>query len=84
MRTHVGLFEGIGAVSIAAEHAGYTTTVVVEKDPFCRRVLAKRFPRATILEDVTEVTGDDLRRASAGGDASGSLPTIDQMSGGFP
>ncbi len=49
-------------MDLAAEHAGYTTTVVVENDPFCQKVLAKRFPEATILGDVREVSGDELLR----------------------
>lgn len=33
----------------------------VEIDKFCRQVLAKRFPESAIFDDVTKVSGDDLR-----------------------
>ncbi len=75
-------------MDIAAEHFGYETTAMIENDPFCQKVLVKRFPRAKILGDIKEVTGNQLLQLVAdrrsGGDANGSLPTIDLMSGGFP
>lgn len=33
----------------------------VEIDKFCRQVLAERFPESAIFDDVTKVSGDDLR-----------------------
>lgn len=89
MKTHVELFAGVGAVSLATDKLGYTTTVCVENDDFCRRVLAKRIPGAAILGDIKEVTGDQLLRLTANrctevGDADRSPPTISLMSGGFP
>ncbi len=87
MLTHVSCFAGIGMLDLAAEHAGFMTTVMVEKDEFCRRVLAKRFPSATILDDIEDVTGAQLLRLTEearGGGASGISPTIDLFSGGFP
>ena len=65
MRTHVSLFAGIDAMSIAAERLGYTTTFAVEIDPFCQKVIAKRFPSTKILTDVRQVKGSDLGHVTA-------------------
>lgn len=71
-RTHVSLFAGIGAMDIAAEHCGYETTHCVEIDPFCRGILAKRFPGATLHDDVCAVGAAELGVG------------MDLLSGGFP
>jgi site-specific DNA-cytosine methylase len=76
MKTHVSAFAGVGAMDLAAERLGYETVVAIENDPFCQRVLAKRFPSATILGDIKEVSGDQLLQLSNG--------KIDLLSGGFP
>ncbi len=68
---HVSLFAGIDAMSLAAERLGYKTTFAVEIDPFCQKVIAKRFPLTTILGDIREVKGSDLGH-------------VDLMSGGSP
>lgn len=54
--SHISLFSGIGAECIAIEAAGYKTIATAEIDPFCRKVLAKRFPHAVHLPDVQSVS----------------------------
>ncbi len=71
MRTHVSFFAGIDAMSLATERLGYTTTFAVEIDPFCQKVIAKRFPSTKILGDIREVKGSDLGH-------------VDLMTGGSP
>lgn len=76
MKTHVSAFAGVGSMDIAAERLGYQTTVAIENDQFCQKVIAKRFPSAKILGDIKEVSGDQLAALSGG--------KIDLLSGGFP
>lgn len=59
-RTHVSLFSGIGGWSIAAEQHSYTTTHHVEIDPFCQRILRKRFPDATVRGDIAGVRAAEM------------------------
>lgn len=73
---HVSLFTGIGGIDLAAEAAGFNTKAQVEIDPFCRELLAVRFPNAQQFADVREVKGGDLLEAANG--------HIKVMSGGFP
>ncbi len=61
--TAVSLFAGIGGLDLACQRAGIAVTAAVEIDPGCRGVLARHFPATTLFEDVTEVTGDQLRSA---------------------
>jgi DNA (cytosine-5)-methyltransferase 1 len=75
---HLSLFSGIGGIDIAAEAAGFTTVAFCEREPFCQRVLAHRWPGAAIYDDICELTADSLR---AGGIDIGG---IDLISGGFP
>lgn len=51
--THLSLFSGIGGIDLAAEWAGFETVALVEKDPFCQKVLRKNFPGVPIHDDVT-------------------------------
>lgn len=57
------LFSGIGGLELGLEwalaEAGFAPRVAwqVEKDAFCRGVLARHWPRARRFEDVTEVHG---------------------------
>lgn len=68
----LSLFSGIGGLDLAAEAAGIETAAFCEKDPFCRRVLAKRWADIPIHDDVFTLRGEDI----AG--------TIDVIHGGFP
>lgn len=71
MLTHLSLFSGIGGLDLAAEWAGFTTIGMVERDPFCQRVLAKHWPEVPIYDDVTTFDGTGFRG-------------VDLLSGGFP
>ncbi len=69
-RLKVGsLFSGIGGIDYAFEQAGFNIVWQVEKDDFCKKVLAKHFPKATRYDDVTTVT---------------DLPHVDVITAGFP
>ncbi len=46
------LFAGIGGLDLGFERAGFKSRWQVEKDPWCRRVLAKNFPAAERFNDV--------------------------------
>jgi DNA (cytosine-5)-methyltransferase 1 len=48
---HLSLFSGIGGLDLAAEWAGFRTVEPVERDSFCRDVLAARFPGRPIHAD---------------------------------
>ena len=52
----LSLFSGVGGIDCAVEHlTGHPTTHLVERDPFCQRVLRRHFPGVPIINDVTEV-----------------------------
>lgn len=74
--THVSLFSGIGGIDLAAERAGFTSVLQVEKDDFCRQVLEKHWPDVTRIDDVRDVSADTLRNIG--------LVTPTLVSGGFP
>ena len=52
---HLSLFSGIGGLDLAAEWAGFRTVAFVERDPYCQRVLAKRWPGVPCFGDVRDV-----------------------------
>lgn len=72
----VSLFAGIGGFDLALERAGAEVVASVEIDKHARKVLAKRFPKTHLLEDVQEVTGEHLFKL--GFDSNGVIV------GGFP
>ncbi len=55
---HVSLFTGIGGIDLAAEWAGFTTIAQVEKDPWRRRVLEKRFPEIQRWSGIDDFPGE--------------------------
>ena len=75
--TAVSLFAGVGGFDIALEQNGVKVVAAVEIDKNARGVLERRFPDTTLFEDVTEVTGDQLKKA-------GFVPERGIITGGFP
>ena len=59
------------------ERNGINVVATVEIDKNARGVLQHQFPKATHFEDVTKVSGDDLRSA-------GFIPDRGIITGGFP
>ena len=75
--TAVSLFAGIGGFDLAVERAGVKVAAAVEIDPACRGVLRRHFPQTKVFNDVTEVTGEQLR-------AAGFVPGRGVLSFGHP
>lgn len=65
----IDLFSGIGGFSLAAKWAGIETVHFVEKDQFCKKVLAKNFPNIPIHNDIKTFTYNSH---------------VDLITGGFP
>ena len=59
--TVVSLFDGIGGFPLAFERVGAKTVATVEIDKPAAPISKRHFPNAHQFDDVTEVTGDDLR-----------------------
>lgn len=70
------LFSGIGGFSLGLERAGFETVAFCEIDPWCQRVLAKRWPGVPCYDDVRDLTAARLRADGVQG--------IDTICGGFP
>jgi DNA (cytosine-5)-methyltransferase 1 len=70
------LFSGIGGFSLGLERTGgFETVAFCEINPFCRKVLAKHWPKVRQYEDVRELTAERLS-------ADGIVPDV--ICGGFP
>ena len=72
MVTHGSLFSGIGGFDLAAQWMGWKNVFHVERDPFCRKVLAHHFPESQSFDDVKTFDATPFR---------GRLRVL---SGGFP
>lgn len=70
--THGSLFSGIGGFDLAAHWMGWNNIFQVEKDEWCRKVLAKNFPNTKRFEDIKEFNAKEY------------YGTVDVISGGFP
>jgi DNA (cytosine-5)-methyltransferase 1 len=88
--THVSLFTGIAGIDLAAEAAGFETTLQVEIADYQRALLYKHWPNVPKIKDIRELTLEkynELTRGNKGGDKTGVTegfrpPTV--LSGGFP
>lgn len=69
--TFGSLFAGFGGLDLGFQRAGMKCLWQVEKDPYCRRVLKKRFPNVAQFEDVKNVGKENLE-------------PVDVICGGFP
>ena len=65
------LFAGIGGFDLGFERAGMRVLWQVEKEAYCRSVLAQHFPEARRFEDVRQV-------------GAHNLAAVDLLCGGFP
>lgn len=69
---HGSLFSGIGGFDLAAQWMGWENVFQVEKDEWCRQVLAKNFPKTKRYGSIEEFDGSEYAGA------------IDILTGGFP
>jgi len=70
------LFSGIGGFSLGLERTGgFETAAFCEIDPFCRRVLAKHWPRVPRYDDIRSLSADRLQTDGI---------VVDAICGGFP
>ena len=69
--THGSLFSGIGGMELGLEWAGFKTLWQVEQDPFCNKILEKRWPNVRRFPDVRTAGKHDLA-------------PVNLISGGFP
>jgi DNA (cytosine-5)-methyltransferase 1 len=65
------LFSGIGGLELGLKRAGMRTVWQVEKDDYCRKVLAKHWPDVQRFDDVCRV-------------GAHNLSPVDLICGGFP
>lgn len=70
--SHGSLFSGIGGFDLAAQQMGWNNIFQVEKDDWCRKVLAKNFPKTERFADIKDFKGYEYTNR------------IDVISGGFP
>jgi DNA (cytosine-5)-methyltransferase 1 len=58
------LFAGIGGFDIAFEASGSKIAVQCEIDPFCRAVLTRHWPAATLIDDITSIDPQALSQTN--------------------
>jgi len=68
--TYGSLFSGIGGLDLGLERSGMSCIWQCEREPFCRKILAKHWPGVKCYEDVREI------------DETAEVP--DLLCGGFP
>lgn len=73
----LSLFSGIGGLDLGFERAGFEVGAFVERDPFCREVLAKHWPGVPIHDDVTTLDKGKISELARG-------RRFDVVAGGFP
>lgn len=89
MPTVGSLFSGIGGIDLAAERAGMLVIWQCEIDPFCNKVLAKRWPDVKRYGDVRGIRGPynsgsgDLVQSGGQGEVQ-TIEAPDVIVGGFP
>jgi DNA (cytosine-5)-methyltransferase 1 len=69
--TFGSLFAGIGGMDLGLERAGMECRWQVEINPFCQKVLMKRWPEVQKYGDITKLNGEQLG-------------VVDCIAGGFP
>ena len=73
--TYLSLFSGIGGLDLGLDRAGWRCVGQVERDPFCRSVLARHWPEVPRHDDV---------RTAVEWWRSGDRPVVRMVVGGFP
>lgn len=85
----LSLFSGIGGIDLGLEAHGCSTVAYSEIDPYACKIMAKQFPEAVSLGDITQLgyevnaNGTAYIERSDTGDGFW-LPPIDIICGGFP
>lgn len=74
--THVSLFSGIAGIDLAAEAAGFHTTLQVEIADYQRALLYKHWPNVPKIKDIRNVTKETIDELG--------IPRPTVLSGGFP
>jgi len=69
--THIDLFSGIGAFTLAGEWAGFRTVAFCEKEEFCQKVLKKHWSEIPIIAEIRDFDGTKNQGATL-------------LTGGFP
>ncbi|NCX93766.1 MAG: hypothetical protein EBX40_03715, partial [Gammaproteobacteria bacterium] len=70
--THGSFFTGFGGFDLAAEAVGWQNVLMVEREPFCQRLLKYWFPEKVLLGDIKTANFYEFKGK------------IDVLSGGFP
>ena len=73
--TYLSLFSGIGGLDLGLDRAGWTCAGQVERDPYCRAVLARHWPEVPRHDDV---------RTTPAWWLSQPRPAVQLVAGGFP